>query len=76
MAESTVRTVKQFLRNTCTPDLYLHSYCATPLTWCDKSPSELLMGRKVRTDVPQTDYLIIPDWQLPGKETRSIEEKL
>ena len=37
----------------------LLSYQATPLTWCGVSPAELLMGR---TDVPQIEEMLIPDW--------------
>ena len=45
-----VKTVKKLLE-----DIYmaLLSYRATPLPWCGLSPAELLMGRKIRTDVPQ-----------------------
>ena len=63
IAERTVETVKQLLRDTPDPYLALLSYRSTPLPWCDKSPSELLMGRRVRMDVLQTDEHFIPDWQ-------------
>ena len=42
--------------------LALLSYRATPIPWCLKSPGELLMGRQVRTDVPQTTEHFIPNW--------------
>ena len=38
------------------------SYRATPLTWCSFSPAELLMGRKIRTTVPQTSRQLTPQW--------------
>ena len=42
--------------------LALLSYRATPLPWCRLSPVESLMGRRLRTDVPQVANLLIPDW--------------
>ena len=74
MAERTVRTVKQLLRDTPDPYLALLSYRSTPLPWCDKSPSELLMGRRVRTDVPQTHEHFIPDWQFLSEFRKKDEE--
>ena len=41
----------------------LLSYRATPLPWCGLSPAELLMGRKIRTDVPQLKSNFIPKWE-------------
>ncbi len=38
------------------------SYRAMPLPWCNLSPAELLMGRKIRTTIPQTDQLLTPQW--------------
>ena len=40
----------------------LLSYRSTPLPWCSLSPAELLMGRRIKTDVPQTKELLIPNW--------------
>ena len=74
MAETTVKTVKQLLRDTLDPYLALLSYRSTPLPWCNKSPSELLMGRRVRTDVPQTDEHFIPDWQFLSEFRMKDEE--
>ena len=74
MAERTVKTVKQLLRDTPDPYLVLLSYRSTPLPWCDKSPSELLMGRRVRTDVQQTDEHFIPDWQFLSEFRKKDEE--
>ena len=62
MVERTVRTVKQLLKGSADPYLALLSYRATPLPWCLRSPGELLMGRKVKTDLPQTMKQFIPDW--------------
>ena len=45
-------------------DMYmaLLSYRTTPLPWCNLSPAELLMGRQLKTDVPQTKESLIPIW--------------
>ena len=36
-------------------------YLATPHPWCNLSPAELLMGRKMRT-IPQTKESLTPTW--------------
>ena len=54
--------MKQLLKGSSDPYLALLSYQATPLPWCLRSSGELLMGRKVRTDLPQTTEQFIPDW--------------
>ena len=61
-AERMVKTVKKLL--TGMPDMYmaLLSYRATSLPWCNLSPAELLMGRQLKTDVPQMKELLIPNW--------------
>ena len=62
LAERIVKTVKALLKGS--PDVYLTllSYRATLLPWCQLSPAELLMGRRIRTDVPQVSNLLFPDW--------------
>ena len=70
MVERTVRTVKKLLKGSSDPYLAFLTYRATPLPWCCRSPGELLMGRKVRTDLPQTTEQFIPDWQFL-KETKA-----
>ena len=58
LVERMVQTVKRFLSNSSDHYLALLSYRTTPLPWCKLLPAELLMGRKVRTDIPQiTDQL-------------------
>ena len=61
-AERMVKTVKQLISSSDDPYLALLTYRATPLPWCDLSPSELCMGRKIRTPVPQTNELLVPKW--------------
>ena len=61
-AERTVQTIKRLLKKSEDPFLALLSYRATPLPWCNFSPAELLMGRQLRTTVPQTDNQLIPKW--------------
>ena len=65
LTECMVKTIKILLREA--PDIYLThllhlSYRATPLPWCQLNPSELLMDRRLCTDVPQVCNLLMPDW--------------
>ena len=61
-AERTVKTVKNLLKNADDPFLALLSYRATLLPWCGRSPAELLMGRKIRSTLPQTTDSLVPQW--------------
>lgn len=63
LAERTVKTVKSLIRNTNDPYMALLSYRATALPWCGLSPAELLMGRKLRTDIPQVPSTFVPEWR-------------
>ena len=38
------------------------SYKATPLPWYNLSPTQLLMGRRIRTVVPEADGVLVPSW--------------
>ena len=51
------------LKKSSDPYLALLSYRATPLPWCQLSPAQLLMGRTLRTDVPQLSKNYQPEWQ-------------
>ena len=44
------------------PYVALLNYHATPLPWCKRSPSELLMGRRLRTRVPRLPEQLKPMW--------------
>ena len=56
-----VKTVKALLKESSDVYLALLSYRATPLPWCRLSPAELLMGRRIRTDMPQVSNLLVPN---------------
>ena len=62
LAERTVQTIKLMLEKSTDPHLALLSHRGTALQWCGLSPSELLMGRRIRTMVPQVTQHFIPKW--------------
>ena len=53
LAEQTVKTIKSLMKKSTDLNLLLLSYPSAPLHWCNLNPSELLMGRRVRTTIPQ-----------------------
>ena len=57
-----MQTLKKLLNKL--DDTYqgLVNYRSTPLPWCNLSPAELLMGRKLRTLLPLIDKQLIPQW--------------
>ena len=61
-AEHMVKTVKSLLKNAEDPYIALLSHRATPLPWCGKSPAQLLMGRNIRSTLPQTTKTLTPEW--------------
>ena len=61
-AERGVKTVKKLLKEAKDLFLSLLSYRATPLPWCNLSPAELLMGRAIRSNIPQLEETFIPKW--------------
>ena len=63
LAERTVKTVKGLLKEAADPHLALVTYRATSLLWCTLSPAELLMGRKLHTDIPTTTKSLMPQWK-------------
>ena len=62
-AERTVLTVKKLLKLANDPYMALLTYRSTPLPWCKLSPAELLMGRVLRTTLPQVNCHLIPGWK-------------
>ena len=54
--------VKELIKNSPDPYKAMLSYRATPLPAYGLSPAELLMGQKIRTDVPQLQKVFIPEW--------------
>ena len=72
-AERTIQTVKQLLTRSDDPFLALLVYRATPLPWCGYSPAKLLMGRNVRTNIPQATDHLVP--QLPNYEKFKQDDK-
>ena len=75
-AERAVPTAKQLLQQSEGPYLAVLSYNATPMPWCNLCTSELLMGRKLCTTLPQTTTVLIPGWPyLEGFKVKNRELK-
>ena len=53
LAERMIKTSKSLLSKYPDPFLTLLAYRSTPLPWCGYSPAELLMGRMIRSEIPQ-----------------------
>ena len=66
LAERTVKTVKGLLSRSDDPYLSMLVYRTTLLPWCGYSPAELLMGRKMRTNIPILNEKLFPE--LPDYE--------
>jgi len=76
LAERMVKTVKSLLKETSDMYFTLLSYRATPLPWCCLSSAELLMGRRLHTDVSQVSNLLVPDWpHLHGFAEKDVQYK-
>ena len=73
-AERMVKTVKKLLEHAADPYKSILSYRATPLPWCGLSPAELLMGRRIRTDIPQVKDNLVPKWEHIQK-FKELDEK-
>ena len=73
-AERAVKTVKKLLKNSNDPNIALLAYRSTPLSWCHLSPSQLLMGRQLRSTVPMSDTSLAPKWPNLDK-FRKIDEQ-
>ncbi len=62
-AERTVQTVKKLLKGSKDPHMALLAYRSTPFPWCNLSPSELLMGRRLRGNIPLLNSQLTPEWK-------------
>ena len=62
-AERAVKTVKKLLKKSTDPHQAMLSYRSTPLAWCALSPAELLMGRRLRANIPILKSQLIPEWK-------------
>ena len=72
-----MKTVKGLLEQSTNQYLALLTYRATPFPWCGLSRAELLMGRRVRTDAPQAQQLLTPNWpHLEGFEQKDQQLEL
>ena len=60
LKEQYIRTTKHLLQNSPDPYKALLNYRATQMPWCSLSPAELLMGRKIRTELTQLTQTLIP----------------
>ena len=74
LAERTVKTIKNLLEYSPDPYMALLNYQTTPMPWCALNPAELLMGKRIRTDVPQVTGSFIPKWS-HIKNFRILDEK-
>ena len=61
LAERMVQTVKRLLSRSDDPYLSMLIYRTTPLPWCRYSPAELLMGRKMRPNIPILKEKLLPE---------------
>ena len=67
--ERMVQTIKGLLMKSDDPCPALLAYRLTPFPWCELSPAELLMGRRLRSGVPLAKTLLMPEWKTSGVKT-------
>ena len=60
--ERAIQTAKKLLKRSDDPYMALLAYRSTPMPWCNLSPAELLMGRRLRSSLPATTKQIKPTW--------------
>ena len=65
--------MKKLLKGSSDPHMALLSYRSTPLPWCGLSPAELLMGRSIRSNIPQPIEKLTPQWPFLEKFRSSGE---
>ena len=62
LVERMVKTVKSLIGKSSDPYLALLAYHSTQMPWCGLSPAQLLMGRSLKTDVPQLPATLAHEW--------------
>ena len=83
-AERAVKSVKALIEHS--PYMALLSYRATPFPWCGLSPTELHMGQRLRTDIPQIEKSLVPkigltqnfenlDWQQKERQKQAYDKQ-
>ena len=81
LVERSIKTIKKLLKKADDPFLALLIYRTSPLQWCGYSPSELLMGLRLRTTLPQVQDLFIPKWsylsefKLKDKQYKDLQKE-
>ena len=78
-AERAVKTVKKLLKGSKDPHLALLSYRTTPLPWCNLSPDQLLMGKRISSTLPTSTTSLQSEWpdlQLFCRQDSSYKERL
>ena len=63
-AERTVQTVKNLVKQSKDPLMALLTYRTTPFPWCKLSPAELLMGRRLQSNIPLVKDQLVPEWKV------------
>ena len=61
MPRRSIKMMKSLSEKFSDPYMAILSYRATPLLWCKLSPAELLMGRHLKTDIPQPRKAFTPE---------------
>ncbi len=61
MAESAIKVAKRILRQS-DPEQALMIYNSSPIAATGYSPAQLLMGRQIRTNLPQSAHFSEPKW--------------
>ena len=62
-AKRTVKTIKTLLKESSDPDMALPMHRTTPFPWCNLSPAELLMGRRLSANLPLLTAQLIHQWK-------------
>ena len=76
LAERAVWTIKGLLQKSTDPYLALLVNRSTPLPWYGFSPVQLLMGRNMRSTIPQVPQCFEPEWSyLPEFHVKDALEK-